>query len=1287
MRHVGKFRILRKLGAGGMGVVYEAEDLELGVRVALKTLHTTNPQTLYRFKQEFRALAEIVHPRLVRLFELVSEAGVWFFTMEFVEDGVNLLEWLDPDRAEHRPRQRTAAEVSHTLAGAKTAQSEPLPESGTFAGATTEVLSGSTWLDEATPASPVASARRSDPNIRSYERLRAAFAELAEGAQVLHAAGRLHRDLKPENVFVRTGSGHVVLLDFGLVAALEQRGPDEKTPPRRPEPAASNERANAAAPPVTESYAYHATQEGTVAGTFAYMAPEQALAQPLTAAADWYAVGVMLYEALTGELPYTGSSQEILLQKQRGIPPTPPILRVPATPADLSELCLELLRREPSARPLGSDIVRRLGGALGDGEASSAVRSVFVGRERQLAVLLNAFEGARAGATVAHVYGNSGAGKSALLGRLLGELERRDGTLVIAGRCYEQEFIPFKAVDSLMDALTHYLLKLPPEERNELLPLEQRVLSRVFPVLGRLAPAAPAGAEVDWLGARARAFGAMRELLVRLAERVRLVLFIDDLQWGDVDSAALLAEVLRPPDAPKLLLVLAYRSEQRTTNAALRATREACRRACEGRELELDVGALEPTDAEELAGALLANDEQKSALPWIVNQARGSAFLIHELVRHVKRGGALTGATGRTLDDILWERLRELSEESQKLVSFVAIAGRPVRLRHVQRAAELPALALPVVSALCQERLLRTQGTGAATELETVHDRVRESILQRLPAFELKAYAGALARVLEAASEGDAETLAALFERAGEPGHASGYYAEAVPKAVAALAFEHAEGLAKRAVELAQTDAERAVAYEAAIHFYTDMARFPEAYALTRAGAAALGLDLPEKFVPPLLMADFAAAKLKLWGKPAAHVLELPTMAPGRLELAVRLANAGAKAAYQVRPELCVAVCTKVVKLCLTHGNTAECAIGYMVFGAIFQGGILGRYRTGYDLGQVALALLDKYENERQRAEVSFVVGYFGMSWLRPAQEAEALWEKALSAGRATGDLFHLGCAAAGRMMSFAMRGVELDRIEREGEELAEELARHGLREPLAVVRAVQRAARALRQGTNSPAETAESDEAQAASAWQNFGARHFAHYCYLARAENHYLWGRLDAAVAACASAKKLAADSKGMLHSAEQLYCEALVLAAHAGRGTFSERRSLGRLGAKLAGWAQRCPANFAHKAELVRAERLRLAGDAAQAFSAYARAAELAREFGYANVEGLSHLLAARLPAERGEHADAEAALARATTIFRRWGATALASAPELLQRRREVVTAEASAGGSSSCVRSC
>src|SRR5258707_162490 len=82
---------------------------------------------------------------------------------------------------------------------------------------------------------------------------------------------------------------------------------------------------------------------------------------------------------------------------------------------------------------------------------------------------------------------------------------------------------------------------------------------------------------------------------------------------------------------------------------------------------------------------------------------------------------------------------------------------------------------------------------------------------------------------------------------------------------------------------------------------------------------------------PPSFVVELIATRLRLLSTKPADLLQLPTMPHGRLRLAVRLANAGAKAAFQLRPELCVAVCTKIVRLCLTHGNTPECAIGYMV--------------------------------------------------------------------------------------------------------------------------------------------------------------------------------------------------------------------------------------------------------------------------------------------------------------------------------------------------------------------
>src|SRR5262249_25677226 len=136
--------------------------------------------------------------------------------------------------------------------------------------------------------------------------------------------------------------------------------------------------------------------------------------------------------------------------------------------------------------------------------------------------------------------------------------------VVLRGRCYEQELVPFKAMDVLIDELSRVWRRMPDADAAALLPRHAAALARLFPVLGRVAAVAhaPSAAESrDPLEIRSRAFDALREVLQRLGDRRLVVMFLDDLQWVDGDTLTLLEELLRPPEAPRVLLLVSTRSE------------------------------------------------------------------------------------------------------------------------------------------------------------------------------------------------------------------------------------------------------------------------------------------------------------------------------------------------------------------------------------------------------------------------------------------------------------------------------------------------------------------------------------------------------------------------------------------------------------------------------------------------------------------------------------------------------------------------------------------------------
>jgi serine/threonine protein kinase/tetratricopeptide (TPR) repeat protein len=753
-----------------MGVVYEALDRETDKLVALKTLTRAEASHISRFKNEFRSLADVSHPNLVALYEFMADGQYWFFTMELVH-GINFLEYVRPG---YHARQVQSSRTPTLRKSSRDSDDELLADY--------EAETRQLDFDRGgyPPSDSVESPEQSSlsKSKLDLQRLSLALRQLAEGLHALHEMGKLHRDIKPSNVLV-TKEGRVVILDFGLVAEVEGKELHDSI---------------------------------TLAGTPDYMSPEQGAQLPISRASDWYSVGVILYQALTARLPFAGKFFEVMMNKQNFDPPPPSDL-VSNIPEPLNDLCVGLLRRKPEERPSGREILRILGhGKTGplqqpiSSMASPLVQtSSFVGRDRQLRELADAFAVTRRGQTVTvYLHGSSGMGKTALARRFLDELRYQHPQVVILeGRCYERESVPYKALDGVVDSLTKYLLSLPEAKAEALMPREVLALARLFPVMLQVDSVfnAPQREQEipDPFTLRRKAFAALRELLGRISDRQSLILYIDDLQWSDADSTTLLEDLLRQPEAPPLLLLSSFRSEDLQTKPFLKSLlektgKESCR--------EVLVGALSKAESyamlQDLLGSSASGLEPFSDA--ILNEARGNPFLLEQLARYAATSDQ-TATTGITLAVMLDSRLRHLPKGARPFVDALAVAGRPINPEVVFQAADLSGDELPLITSLRAAQFLRTGGAGHTLEL--YHDRIRETLAGQLEPKKVTQIHRRLAQALEARGIDDPEALFEHYLGAGERARAATHAAVAARKAASALAFDRAAGFYRRALELA----------------------------------------------------------------------------------------------------------------------------------------------------------------------------------------------------------------------------------------------------------------------------------------------------------------------------------------------------------------------------------------------------------------------------------------------------------------------------------------------------
>jgi hypothetical protein len=303
---LGDYTLIREVGRGGMGVVYEAEQRSLRRRVALKVLPwaaAMDPKQLQRFKNEALAAASLRHDHIVQVHAVGCERGVHYYAMEFIE-GQTLAQVIDG----LRPGGEPAAP-----------------------GMTQDYAAGG---ESPTPPVAALTTKRTRPRGREFHRRAAALiADAADALEHAHSLGIVHRDVKPGNLLV-DGSGKVYVSDFGLARFGTDAG---------------------------------LTMSGDVIGTLRYMAPEQALAKHGLAdhRVDVYGLGATLYELLTGRPAVQGEDKADILGRIAFDDPVPPRTFDKAIPAELETVALKCLAKEPSerygtARELAEDLRRWL---------------------------------------------------------------------------------------------------------------------------------------------------------------------------------------------------------------------------------------------------------------------------------------------------------------------------------------------------------------------------------------------------------------------------------------------------------------------------------------------------------------------------------------------------------------------------------------------------------------------------------------------------------------------------------------------------------------------------------------------------------------------------------------------------------------------------------------------------------------------------------------------------------------------------------------------------------------
>lgn len=598
--------------------------------------------------------------------------------------------------------------------------------------------------------------------------------QICAALQQAHKHNIIHRDLKPENVILDT-DGTAKLMDFGLARSVSSR----------------------------------LTEEGTMIGTVFYMAPEQVIGDEIDPRADLYALGVMLYELTTGELPFQDDNPIAIITQHLHAPPVPPRGKNKELPGYLNDLILRLLEKDPEDRPESvSEVLQILESpekgaeSLRDSKELSVldriVRGRMVGRKKEFEEARMIWGKAAAGqGQTLLISGEPGIGKTRLTREIMTHAEISGGQVLIGGS-YAEGGAPYATFGQIVR-------KILASEGEHAVEFPEYIIADLItlaPDLRPLHPDVSPNPKLEPKFEQQRMFESVTTFFKQLSEKAPLLLVLEDVHWADSGTLFLLRHLSRNLKKSPILLVCTYREVEVDENRPFHDVLLDLNR--EGLTTRIKLRRLTKEKTRNLLATILAEEITPEFLDGIYNETDGNPFFIEEVCKALIESGKLYFEDGQwhrpSIEELeipqsikmaIQSRVRKLSEQHQETLRIAAIIGHEFGFNILVAAGKQGQdMIIDALESAEKAQLITDISKKGIVRYAFVHALIPYALSEGVNILRRQRMHQRVAEAMEKLEFDDYETLAHHYASAGDLEKSIGYYRQAAQRAESMFTYD-----------------------------------------------------------------------------------------------------------------------------------------------------------------------------------------------------------------------------------------------------------------------------------------------------------------------------------------------------------------------------------------------------------------------------------------------------------------------------------------------------------------